>query len=326
MAQDVRPPNTSTSPPTDPIHPEVAREVIDALLATNNHEITILSRHSPPSPSTNPNLHWRTVDYTSPTTLTSALTGIHTVLSFIQPLSDPSATSQIALIDACIAARVIRFAPSEYASASTTSLPFWQPKALVRSYLLSLNTPSPVLEYTLFQPGLLLDYLATPYQTSRHITPLSTPFDLQHRRAVVVAGHLDAVLTLTSAADVAKAVEMMVSYSGRWPPVSGIRGNRVTFAEVLRTAEKIRGEFTVAEGQLEDLQRGELKLDWGLERTHEAVGEGEAEEFKKGVMVGILLGCYLGAWDVSGEVNELFPEYEFEGIEKFLKRVWEGKP
>jgi hypothetical protein len=54
------------------------------------------------------------VDYDDKETLVEALQGIHTVLSFIQLLSDPEQKAQKSLIDAAIAAGVKRFAPSEY--------------------------------------------------------------------------------------------------------------------------------------------------------------------------------------------------------------------
>lgn len=42
------------------------------------------------------------------------LRGVHTVLSFINQSVDHGNASQKALIDACVAAGVKRFAPSEY--------------------------------------------------------------------------------------------------------------------------------------------------------------------------------------------------------------------
>lgn len=48
-------------------------------------------------------------------------------------------------------------------------------------------------------------------------------------------------MTLTTAADVAAVVARAVEYTGEWPEVGGIRGNRVNFAEVIRIGEKIRG-------------------------------------------------------------------------------------
>ncbi len=84
----------------------VAREVIDALLAASKHNITILSRNvSIPSTLlhyttlTNraqeasiehapPGVHWRVVNYNDQSDLVEALRGTHTLLSFVQLLSD----------------------------------------------------------------------------------------------------------------------------------------------------------------------------------------------------------------------------------------------
>ena len=54
------------------------------------------------------------MDYSDKMSLVDALKDIHTVLSFIQLLSDPGEVAQKNLIDACIEAGVKRFAPSEY--------------------------------------------------------------------------------------------------------------------------------------------------------------------------------------------------------------------
>ena len=102
-----------------------------------------------------------------------------------------------------------------------------------------------VIEYTLFQPGLLLDYLASPYQTAKHVAPLDTVFDFQNRRAIVVEGHEDAVMTFTAVADLAAIVARSVEYEGEWPEVSGISGNRVTVARVIEIGEKICGMISL---------------------------------------------------------------------------------
>lgn len=61
-----------------------------------------------------PGVHWRMVDYSDKADLVEALREIHTLLSFLQLLSDPESKSQKTLIDAAITAGVKRFAPSEY--------------------------------------------------------------------------------------------------------------------------------------------------------------------------------------------------------------------
>lgn len=63
---------------------------------------------------TRPKVHWHRVDYEDQKSLLQALGGVSTVLSFIQLLNDPENRSQKNLIDACIAAGVYRFAPSEW--------------------------------------------------------------------------------------------------------------------------------------------------------------------------------------------------------------------
>ena len=60
-------------------------------------------------------MSWLTTDYEDLEGLISALQDVHTVLSFIVTQSDPGSTAQKNLIDACIAAGVKRFAPSEWA-------------------------------------------------------------------------------------------------------------------------------------------------------------------------------------------------------------------
>lgn len=57
----------------------------------------------------------------------------------------------------------------------------------------------------------------------------------------MVEGNEDAIMTLTSAADVAGIIAQAVDYEGKWPEISGISGNRVTFAQVIKLGEKIRG-------------------------------------------------------------------------------------
>lgn len=54
------------------------------------------------------------MNYDDKTGLVEVLRGIHTVLSFIQLVSDPENKSQKNLIDASIIAGVKRFAPSEW--------------------------------------------------------------------------------------------------------------------------------------------------------------------------------------------------------------------
>lgn len=105
-------------------------------------------------------------------------------------------------------------------------------------------TMSQVLEYILFQPGLFLDYLAFPYKIAKQVEPLQIGFNLERHRAMLVEGHADAVMTLTTPADLAAIVVRAVEYEGTWPVTGGIRGNRLTFLQIVEIGERVRGAFT----------------------------------------------------------------------------------
>jgi NmrA-like family protein len=63
------------------------------------------------------------VDYEDTEHLAQTLTGVHTLLCFITPQSDPGNTAQKNLIDAAIKGGVVRYAPSEWASYAPTAEP-----------------------------------------------------------------------------------------------------------------------------------------------------------------------------------------------------------
>ncbi|KAK7183548.1 hypothetical protein PSPO01_10507 [Paraphaeosphaeria sporulosa] len=301
---------------------QVAQEVIDVLLAANKHEIMILSRSAPKEGIVAKTKH-RIVNYDSVDDLVSALRGVHTVLSFIQILLDVDQKSQKNLIDAAILAGVRRFAPSEYGSAGTMHMPWWEGKQKIREYLRKVNESGKALEYCLFQPGLFLNYLAYPNKTSKHLSPLGTVFDLQNQRAIVVDGHETAVVTLTTVGDFATIMAMAIEYQGSWPEIGGFPGNKVTVEHIIEIGEKVRGgQFAVEKVKLEDLEKGNLASSWGLEVPHKAVSQEEAQRMLKQVTIGMLMSTAKGAWEGSNELGQMFPTYVFTGVEEFLAGVW----
>ncbi|KAK1236979.1 hypothetical protein MKX08_007927 [Trichoderma sp. CBMAI-0020] len=288
----------------------VAREIIDALLATGKHDITILSRRDASNDDAIPGTTWYTVDYSNQSALVEALKGTHTLLSFVQTMHESGQESQKQLIDAAVAAGVKRFAPSEYGSSGTAHMSCCQ-----------------VLEYTLFQTGLFLDYLASPYQTAKHVAPLDIIFNYEKCQAIVIDGHEDVTITLTTAADAATVIAKAIGSDDEWPQISGIQGNRATLSQVIKLGEKIRGRpFTVARAQLDDLKTGSINMPWRFERSHSAIKEEDVQQMAKQVVIGFLLSSLEGGWDVSGELNQRFPDYEFTKMEDFLSKVWNGKP
>ena len=59
--------------------------------------------------------------------------------------------------------------------------------SLTPSKLVNSDAILRVLEYTLFQPGLFLDYPASPYKTAKYVTPLGT-IDFQKQHVIVIEG------------------------------------------------------------------------------------------------------------------------------------------
>ncbi|KAH8430845.1 uncharacterized protein LDX57_008509 [Aspergillus melleus] len=91
-----------------------------------------------------------------------------------------------------------------------------------------------ILDHTIFQPGLFLDYLASPYKTAKHVGPLDTVFDFKNCRAILVDGHENAIITLTTVADLAAVIARAVDYEGESPETGGIRGNRVAVGGIVK--------------------------------------------------------------------------------------------
>ncbi|KKA19886.1 hypothetical protein T310_6116 [Rasamsonia emersonii CBS 393.64] len=171
----------------------------------------------------------KVTDYTDHAALVRNLQGAHTVLAFISPTSDPESRCQKALIDACVAAGVKRFAPSEWAGK-------------VRSGIAMEKT---VLEYALFQPGLLMDYLAHPCPPSKHMSTFPMFFDLVGARAIVVEDDL-APMVVTAANDVAKVVARAIDSVEPLSPHNGggIVGEKTSMMEIIHLAERITGNVT----------------------------------------------------------------------------------
>lgn len=171
-------------------------------------------------------------------------------------------------------------------------------------------------------------------------------FDLETLHAVLVEGSLDYQITYTSVADIANVVARAVEYTGEWPVVGGIRGHRVTVGELLKIGENIRGKsygeretkcvdfglmksagkpFVVDWLKMEDLQAGIVKTDRYARLDIPSIPKDHIGAFSKMATAGILIAMSKGVWTVSDEWNKIFPDYEFEQVDTFLKKLWPGE-
>ncbi|KAH7159717.1 hypothetical protein B0J13DRAFT_580930 [Dactylonectria estremocensis] len=299
----------------------VGREVIDRILLRGNHEVVVLSRKGSDHEPIN-GVTWLTVDYDDQDSLSRAMKGVHTVLSFIAALdSESSARSQMNIIDACIANGVKRFAPSEWACPDKGAPPHYDYKATVRRYLEKVNNPVKTLEYCLFQPGFFTNYFANGRPTTKHFHMNDMFADFANRRALQVedGGY---PLTLTTVEDTAEVVAQALDYAGEWPKIGGIRGSQTTVAGLIGLGEKLRGKFKVDKVSYEASKAGTAELPWCPQLTHKGVPSEMRTEMSRHIALAYMTSFAEGAWSVSDEWNRLLPDYSFSSAEEYLRKVW----
>ena len=71
--------------------------------------------------------------------------------------------------------------------------------------------------------------------------------DIAAKRAAI-PGSGDDKVVFTYTKDVAKYVRKMVESTEKWPTVSHIVGDKVTFNEILETAERVRSRCSISPG------------------------------------------------------------------------------
>ncbi|CAG9938621.1 unnamed protein product [Clonostachys rosea f. rosea IK726] len=304
----------------------VGREIIDALVAANKHEILILSRKEAPATPISPGVKWAQVSYDNVDELTRVLEGIDTMLSFIaEPYNPGSAKPSIQriLIDASVKAGVRRFAPSEWATSHFDGMHWYSFKNDTRNYLAELNKDKKVIEYSLFIPGLFTNYLTFPFRSSKHVELFEMPIDFYRRRILTLEGHEDDTITLTTTQDMAKVVARAVDYEGEWPVFGGIVGSNITISQLIALGEKIRGPFEVEKLSLDDLKAGAVKASWLPKVTHPAIPVEQRESAAGALLTGVLLGIHNGCWKATNNAwNELLPDIELSRPEDWLVDAW----
>ncbi|TQN64901.1 hypothetical protein CSHISOI_10513 [Colletotrichum shisoi] len=256
----------------------------------------------PSGSTTTPGVTWVKADYQDPKQLANILQGVDTVLSFVIAHLDPGNVAQRNLIDASVAAGVRRFAPSEWFSSSFEHLAWYHGKIEVRDYLKELNKDKKVLEYTLFQPGIIMNYFTFPHRSSKHVQPIEFPISFEKRRALIVDGSEDARINLTTIDDIVHVVTKAIDYEVEWPVIGGMRGSEITLGQFVALGEKIRGPFYVQRLQAEDLKAGVIKSDWRLKFEHPSVDPSEAEAFGTMFLSSILLAFEAGAMSGSDDL------------------------
>jgi hypothetical protein len=267
------------------------------------------------------------VDYHDLASLTSALTGFDTCLSFVIALLDTDNVVQKNLIHACIAAGVRRFAPSEWAIASNSGVPPYANKDALSAYLADLKAKGELrqLQYCLFQPSVFLDYLAHPYPLSPDFVSWPLFLDFENRRAMLLDDGTYPIV-MTSVADASSLLAAALVDPEPWPVVGGMQGARTNINELIALGKKIRGgEWAVEHVASADVERGELKTSWVPQLAHPVIPVDQRGAFSKQFVLDFFLAMKSGAWDVGREWNERAVGVQVVGLEEYLTKAWEGK-
>ncbi|EWZ89459.1 hypothetical protein FOWG_09159 [Fusarium oxysporum f. sp. lycopersici MN25] len=305
----------------------LGREVIDILVEGGQHEIVALVRKDPANYPQQPNVNWIQISYEDKSELVKHLRGVDVVLNFIVVNEDAENTVGKFVIDAAVAAGVKRYAPSEWATGqklrdAIDSLGFYRSKLAIQEYLEEINKDRKVIEYTLFQPGIFLDYLGHPHKRLKYLYSMDSPWLVRENRIVSVKGSEDKPLTFTAARDIGRIVRRAIEYEGEWPQIGGIMGNQVTPRQLKQIVQRVTGKPT--ELQLTDpadLEAGVLAVDLPV-MTHPAMTDEMRTVYHVPLWVGMLRSTALGAWTVSDEWNKIFPDYKFVAVEDYIKEVW----
>jgi hypothetical protein len=305
---------------------DIATELLRAPIRSGNHEITIFTRSEPPTTQT-PGVSYQQVNYHDLPGLTRALEGFDTCLSFLVAHLDEGNICQKNLIEACIASKVRRFAPSEWSIVSNSGVPGYANKDIIAAYLHEKREKNELgdLQYCLFQPSVFADYFAHPYPLSPGLQSWPLFVDFENRRAMVLDdGNYPMVVTPVSEAS--EVLELALSDHRPWPAVGGMQGCKTTNNEIVALGKKIRGgEWTIEYVKSEDIENGELKTSWIPFLTHPAIPVENREAFSKQFAIDFFKAMKIGAWEVGYEWNKRFPEYKPMGLEEYLRKAWEGK-
>ena len=214
----------------------LGRFLVDGILAVQKHELIVLSRS--PSPALEKlGVKVVVVSYGDPSSLEAALKGVHTLISTISlPEGNALVAVHLALLDAAKRAGVRRFIPPEFGVQGVPNDPieFFRFKAKISQAVRESG-----LEYTLFQNGYVMNYLAAGTKGMGYFTGSRFVVDVQNHTATL-PGDGTSSLVYTRVEDIAAFVAALLDLS-EWPETSQVIGDLMTWNDLVALAESIRG-------------------------------------------------------------------------------------
>ena len=279
--------------------------ILSAILDTHKHEVVALTR-SPNPLLTAKGVDVRPVSYTDHASLTTALRGVHTVLSIIGSFNpDEMRDSQLALIAAAKEAGVKRFAPSEYAVKEYGNWDFYAGKIPVWE-----ATKASGMEYTQFTCGIFMNTLGTgtPKGETEALGGLRPWTFIINMKAGTadLPGDGSNKLTFTRTQDIGKLVAAALDLV-KWEEEMGMVGSTMSYNEVVGAIEKVTKRKMLVKHNTEEELEKMIEEDAGARFYNQvrlSIAQGEAP--------------------VQPTLNKLAPDVKPWTVEEYLERYWSG--
>lgn len=281
----------------------------------------ILSRTTSPVPSwlepllANNQAELRRVDYTSHSSILTALQGTHTVISVLITLDETWYPTQIALLKAAKEAGAKRFAPSEF-GVGIDAVP--KIDFLVGSQEVWTACAESGLEWTRYENGLFMNYLGFGADPSRRSEALSGrdhegewPYYVTQRRAElpVKEDGTFPYITMTAVEDIGKFVAKSLDLE-TWETVSYMAGDTLRMDEVVHIAEGVMGG---AKWEIVPVTK---------EQYDEMITNCEETETSKKLWLQLGLMYTRGEGVLEPQLNRLFPDVRPLTVEGYMRRYY----
>lgn len=299
----------------------IGQHIVEGIVASGKHEVIVLSRRTSHPDLDALNVRVVPVSYDDPASLASALQGVHTIISTISGFNEASmVVPQLALLDAAVKAGVKRFAPSEFSVRADPESPIeiYRLKRLVARAVASSG-----LEYTIFECGSFMNYLACGTRGIGHLRELRLLFDVENASAKL-PGDGSTHIVYTRAEDIGRFVAASLDLE-HWPECSQMRGDRLRLNEVVKLAEEVRGKkfnvtYVSEEQILAKINSSERST---LKHPDAQFSSFDLEKFLNQWLLECLRDNPVGF--EGKNLNELCPQVQPMGVAEFLRTWWGQK-
>ncbi|RAK96772.1 uncharacterized protein BO80DRAFT_391028 [Aspergillus ibericus CBS 121593] len=293
----------------------VGKTIVETLLQEPKFRVVVLTRGSPKENLVLSRTQQMQINYDDIDSVAQTLEKheIHTIISAIGIYSDETSQCQLNLIHAAEKSSATRrFVPSEYSFIQTQDLLSADPSVKYWLDAAELLQKSG-LKYTRVTPGIFMDYWGMP-RAHTNLQPYVIGIDVANCWAGIPGDGNDK-LSVTYSYDMAAFIVKLLDLE-EWPEFSVFVGDEVTYNQLLKLAEQIRGKsFEVVYDSAEKIKEGQVTVP----PFHPGMSEEEVRETT--VLVSRL--TIAGAFDLPKErMNTKFPDLKPVKLKEFLIDAW----